>query len=702
MDKDGKFNGLKNLHSNMHDRKGLASVVNDSFAVRSENGFESFDKSFHTKSSENGNKKEDTEYERMEKKSSLINSIKNVYGEKGLNLCQPKIFVGNISYKLSTTQLKEFFSSFGRVIYAQIIKDRVKKRSKGYGFVTFSNDIEVEKVLQASDEELILDGRTLRVNRAEKKRRSKAIKESNNEMLSKDSFKNFLENYVTKEEAIECKTAVMEDIKDDVISIASLNDDILLLIFSCLPLRERIVIERVCHRWNNLARKTWLTATHLDFNGVFIPSWTRVSRGLTDDILMSMFKRGCHNLKSLNLSHSPRSITDYSLYLIAQNCSQLQDINLSGIKVTMRSLKEMSCRCSKLKKVTLRKCYEVNEKALWWLFKQCQDLEYIDIAGNTRITGQCFYMLTDKCKTVIVNECKKLSDDGLQHLASRCHYLENLDISYCLALSDSGIIRLLTQCKQLKSLSFRQSSSQVTTRGLMALRHQTQLVELDLSIQDKVDDNVLHVVASSCSKLRYLNIEVCHNVTDLGLVGLAKCSQLQKLNISYLSKLNDASVEGLAKNGTLKELIAKSCSNLTDIAVNQLAIYCPHLKELDICGSERISNRSLDCLEEHFGDNDFMVLSIGGTGISNERVLKTRKRHPNWNIITHDFTNHRLRSDYDPLVDWDDVIMDNLTMDDDDSEDDKGPFQFHHSYDDESYLIADDPSMWEYDPQWIS
>lgn len=49
---------------------------------------------------------------------------------------------------------------------------------------------------------------------------------------------------MTKEEAHECKTAVMEDIKDDVISIASLNDDILLLIFLCLPLRERIVIER--------------------------------------------------------------------------------------------------------------------------------------------------------------------------------------------------------------------------------------------------------------------------------------------------------------------------------------------------------------------------------------------------------------------------------------------------------------------------
>ncbi len=30
---------------------------------------------------------------------------------------------------------------------------------------------------------------------------------------------------------------------------------------------------------------------------------------------------------------------------------------------------------------------------LWWLFKQCADLEYIDIGGNIRITGQVYILL---------------------------------------------------------------------------------------------------------------------------------------------------------------------------------------------------------------------------------------------------------------------------------------------------------------------
>ena len=42
-----------------------------------------------------------------------------------------KVFVGNISYKVKTREVNDFFSYFGKVIHAQIIQDRVRKRSRG-------------------------------------------------------------------------------------------------------------------------------------------------------------------------------------------------------------------------------------------------------------------------------------------------------------------------------------------------------------------------------------------------------------------------------------------------------------------------------------------------------------------------------------------------------------------------------------------
>lgn len=42
-----------------------------------------------------------------------------------------KVFVGNVGYRVKSRELKEFFSSFGKVIYAEIITDRKTKRSRG-------------------------------------------------------------------------------------------------------------------------------------------------------------------------------------------------------------------------------------------------------------------------------------------------------------------------------------------------------------------------------------------------------------------------------------------------------------------------------------------------------------------------------------------------------------------------------------------
>ena len=42
-----------------------------------------------------------------------------------------KVFVGNVSYRVKSRELKEFFSTFGKVVYAEIITDHKTKRSRG-------------------------------------------------------------------------------------------------------------------------------------------------------------------------------------------------------------------------------------------------------------------------------------------------------------------------------------------------------------------------------------------------------------------------------------------------------------------------------------------------------------------------------------------------------------------------------------------
>ncbi|KAA3686999.1 RNA recognition motif domain-containing protein, partial [Campylobacter fetus] len=50
------------------------------------------------------------------------------------------IYVGNLSYRMTESELREVFSSFGEVTRAKIVKDKETNRSKGFGFVEMSSD----------------------------------------------------------------------------------------------------------------------------------------------------------------------------------------------------------------------------------------------------------------------------------------------------------------------------------------------------------------------------------------------------------------------------------------------------------------------------------------------------------------------------------------------------------------------------------
>lgn len=76
-----------------------------------------------------------------------------------------KVYVGNLSWGIRNDKLQEIFSEFGEVVEARVITDRVTRRSKGFGFVTFSSDEDAAKAISAMDGKEI-EGRALKVNEA--------------------------------------------------------------------------------------------------------------------------------------------------------------------------------------------------------------------------------------------------------------------------------------------------------------------------------------------------------------------------------------------------------------------------------------------------------------------------------------------------------------------------------------------------------
>ncbi len=79
-----------------------------------------------------------------------------------------KLFVGNLPYKTTDSDLKDMFSKAGEVSDAVVIMSKEDGRSKGFGFVSFENDAEADAAIDMWNGKDI-EGRALTVNEARPK-----------------------------------------------------------------------------------------------------------------------------------------------------------------------------------------------------------------------------------------------------------------------------------------------------------------------------------------------------------------------------------------------------------------------------------------------------------------------------------------------------------------------------------------------------
>ena len=76
-----------------------------------------------------------------------------------------KLYVGNLSYSVDSSELEQLFGAHGQVLSAQVINDRDTGRSKGFGFVEMANDQEADAAVAALNGQQH-NGRALTVNEA--------------------------------------------------------------------------------------------------------------------------------------------------------------------------------------------------------------------------------------------------------------------------------------------------------------------------------------------------------------------------------------------------------------------------------------------------------------------------------------------------------------------------------------------------------
>jgi cold-inducible RNA-binding protein len=75
------------------------------------------------------------------------------------------LFVGNMSFQTTESDLRALFEPFGQITRIQIVNDRETGKARGFGFVEMSNNDEAVKAMTDLNGKEVA-GRALKVNEA--------------------------------------------------------------------------------------------------------------------------------------------------------------------------------------------------------------------------------------------------------------------------------------------------------------------------------------------------------------------------------------------------------------------------------------------------------------------------------------------------------------------------------------------------------
>jgi RNA recognition motif-containing protein len=83
------------------------------------------------------------------------------------------LFVGNMNFQTTESELSELFKAFGQVTRVHVAMDRETGRARGFAFVEMPNDAEAAKAIAGLDGKEV-GGRNLKVNEARPKTEGRA------------------------------------------------------------------------------------------------------------------------------------------------------------------------------------------------------------------------------------------------------------------------------------------------------------------------------------------------------------------------------------------------------------------------------------------------------------------------------------------------------------------------------------------------
>ena len=252
-----------------------------------------------------------------------------------------------------------------------------------------------------------------------------------------------------------------------------------------------------------------------------------------------------HHLRSLDVTNCKRLNDISSLMEIINN---FESLKLSGIPASLEILSVFDLQ--NLKELDIQGCYQVSDALL----------------GRLKLPNLSSFNLSS---------CVRVTDKMLRNVICGSDRLVNLNLSWL---------------KKITPLFFEETA--------MASKLFWRIEKLILCNMN-ITDNCLSIIQSSQPmSLHTLNVGMCKEISDNGLLKIAQIPTIQSLDLSHLCKITDLGIKILANRlYRLRELKITGCIGITDKGIDSLKV-CRHLHSLECAQCCEITNNAIENLSE--------------------------------------------------------------------------------------------------------
>lgn len=188
------------------------------------------------------------------------------------------------------------------------------------------------------------------------------------------------------------------------------------------------------------------------------------------------------SLRDLNIKNCDL-LTDQALFLLGERCRSMASLNLRSCKkITDKGLSYLAdpllCPsasqplCLTIKLLDLSFVTAISSSGLLEALRECKNLETFAATGLVRVVDDLFLKrlggICPSIQNLCIGLCVSVSDIGLCSIAESL-WIEQLDLSGCYKVSDMGIEVLASCCTGIKKIDFSKCK-RITTQSVILLK----------------------------------------------------------------------------------------------------------------------------------------------------------------------------------------------------------------------------------------